>query len=593
MPITAFITAAVIGLSLLPRPSLAQERTAKTAVDTDKTAAAQSSKELDQRRRQRAVLLIKEFANRAFSFEDTSSKVLTIARFADLLWTEDELHARDLFARALESCAPKTDAEPAEVALRAQLRRDVIAIVSHRDADLAKKLAKDNDVVGAGDSGATNIRVANKLLKNQPDQAVSFALNSLEGGISMDTVFFLLQLRAQNEPMANQMYLQVLDRLRALNCTEPETLILLGTYVFTFPGYASEPKLTPTMIKYIGIGPVMLPDITADRAKVPRQLTLAYLEAASIALSSYACATQDRAQQYAAGSLLLSKTERLAPELSFRIATSLQGLRDSVPRELLEDSTYKKVGTSALKNLDQVLADIESKPGMEYRDTQYFALVFDLSRRSDYEKARMVSAKISDVSLRERLDQLILFGEGAQIVQRETEIADAERIADKLPSGIERALLRLGIASVYARKKKQVRAEELLNAALRDTRRLDDKRVPFLLLAAASELADVKSPEAMTLLAESVRKLNMEKSKEEVVWSERIRCGPLWRDWPLEIKGIGLSFDLALPRLMEADSDLTVESVLKLAGERYLSQSLLSVASVILQGRGTKTAQTQ
>jgi hypothetical protein len=592
-PIVAFIAAVVVVLWLLPPlPSVAQERAGKAGTETDKTVAAQRTKEQEKLRKQQAVLLVKEFANRAFSFEDTASRVLSIARFADLLWTEDETHARDLFARALELCIPKTDAEPADTAMRARLRRDVIAIVSQRDIQLAKEFAKDNDDPSTSDSAATNIRVANKLLKSQPEQAMTFALNSIEGGISMDTAFFLLRLRAQNEEMANRMFLQVLNRLRALNCIEPEALILLGTYVFTFPGYVNEPNLSPTMIKYIGIGPVMLPDIRADRAEVPRQLILAYLEAAATTLSSSVCASQDRGQMYAASYLLLNKTELLAPELSARLAASMQSLRDTVPRELLEDGTYKKLKTGPQKTLDETLAEIENKSGVDLRDAQYFALVFDLWRRSDFENARKVTSKISVVSLRERLGQLILFGEGAQLIKSETKIGDAERIADKLPLGIERVLMRLGLASLYARKKNETRAEELLNLSLRDTRRLNDNRVPFLLLATASELAGLHSPEAMTLLAESVRKLNADKSKEEVVWSEKISCGALWRDWPLEIKGIDNSFDLALPRLIEADTDVTVESVLKVSNERYLSQALLTVANLILQNSRNKLAQT-
>ena len=591
--ITALIVAAVTGPLLLSPASLAQERDQNIGAHADKTAAAQPAKDLEKRRKQRAVLLVKEFANRAFSFEDQASKVFSIARFADLLWPEDEFHARNLFTRALELCVTKADAPAAEVALYTRLRREVIAFISHRDIELAKQLAKESDRANNGESTATNIRIANRLLKSQPEQAVSFALDSLAGGVSMDTVFFLLRLRAQNEQMANQMFLQVLNRLPAMNCTEPETLILLGTYVFTFADYSNEPNLTPTMIKYIGVGPVMLPDISADRAEVPRQLTLAYLEAAATVLESSVCAAQDRSQLYAASYLLFSKTQRLAPTLSLRIATSMQSLRNSVPRELLEDSTYKKVSSSPLKGLDQTLAEIEMKNGVEYRDAQYFALVFDLWRRSDFELARMVTSKISDASLRERLGQLILFGEGAQIIKGEINIDDAQRVADKLPLGIERALLRLGIASVYARKKNQERADEMLNASLRDTRRLDDSRVPFILLAAASELAGLHSPEAMTVLAEAVRKLNAHKSKDEVVWTEKISCGVLWRDWSLEIQGLGTDFERALPRLMEADPDVTVESVLKLSNERYLSQALISVANLILQDKKKETAQRQ
>ena len=101
------------------------------------------------------------------------------------------------------------------------------------------------------------------------------------------------------------------------------------------------------------------------------------------------------------------------------------------------------------------------------------------------------------------------------------------------------------------------------------------------MLAAASQLARIDSPDAMVMLGEVVRKLNTAKANafEEVAWEEKVTCGVLWRDWSLEIKGIGNSFTEALPDLMRADADVAVETVLKLTHEKYLSQALLEVAA--------------
>jgi hypothetical protein len=337
------------------------------------------------------------------------------------------------------------------------------------------------------------------------------------------------------------------------------------------------------MIKYIGVGPIMLPDISVDRAEVPGRLILGYLEAAATVVSSPLCASQDRAQLYAAGYLLLEKTKRLAPHLSSRIASSMQAIRNGVPPSLLEDSTYKKIETKSAQSLDQMIAEIEGNTGAEYRDAQYFALVFDLWRRSDFEKAQMVNSRIADANVRERVARLIAFGEGAAIVNSETNLDQAERIAGKLPAGIERALLRLGLASVYAKNKNRLRAEESINASLKDARALDDNRAAFLLLAAASELALIHSADAMTVLSESVRKLNADKSNKDVLWEEKITCGGLWRDWPLAIGRVRHSFGRALPLLLEADADVTVETILKITDERHLSEGLVAVGTFILQ----------
>jgi hypothetical protein len=581
MRLRSNITACLMALVFVVSSSSGQKPSVKTAPDANETGASEALKDVENRRKQRAVLLVKDFANRAFSFEDSSNKILSIARFADLLWKEDEIHARQLFLRALELCTPASDASTADRERLVRLRRELVAIISTRDVALAKQLTKDIES-SSSEAGATNLRVAQRLLKTEPEAAVRFAQRSLDSGISMDLVFFLLRLRAQDQQMANRLYLEVLNRVAVMKCAGPEALIQLGTYVFTFSDQASEPKLSPAMLKYVGIGPVLLPDISAERPEVPPSLVRAYLEAAANVLSNPMCASADRAQLYAASYLLLNKANRLAPDLSSRIAASMQSLRDVVPRELTDESTYKSE-TNANKTLDETLAEIEGKPDVEYRDAQYFAWTFDLWRRSDFDNARRVSSRISDTNLRERLSRMILFGEAARLLQNETKIDEAERIAAKLPLGIQRALLRLGLAAVYAQRKNRARAEESIDEALRDARRLDDNRVPFLLLAAASQLAGINSPDAMTVLAESVRKLNANKPNQEILWHEEITCGGLWRNWPLDVKGVNNSFAPGLPLLMKADADVTVETILKISDEKHLSQALLEVARLSLE----------
>jgi len=67
----AILAVGLTGLVLLVTPSLAQKP---------------ASNYVENGRKQRAVLLVKDFANRAFSFEDSSTKILSVARFGDLLW---------------------------------------------------------------------------------------------------------------------------------------------------------------------------------------------------------------------------------------------------------------------------------------------------------------------------------------------------------------------------------------------------------------------------------------------------------------------------------------------------------------------------
>src|SRR5215510_2423108 len=162
----AILAVGLTGLVLLVTPLLAQKP---------------ASNYVENGRKLRAVLLVKDFANRAFSFEDSTTRILSVARFADLLWKEDEIHARQLFTRALELCTPATDATATDRERLARLRREVIAIISTRDVALAKQLTKDNE--SGSEAGATNLRVANRLLQTEPEAAVNFARRGLDSGV--------------------------------------------------------------------------------------------------------------------------------------------------------------------------------------------------------------------------------------------------------------------------------------------------------------------------------------------------------------------------------------------------------------------------
>jgi hypothetical protein len=578
--VTFFICLA--NFTLLTPCALAQQN---SAIATRRHPETNLEKQLSNpTKRQQVVALIKEFANRTFAFENLDTKILSIAHFADLLWNDDEASARDLFNKSLEFCLQSDNSLPAGTDRKSQLRLEVLALLARHDASRANRLIGEyRNASFDTDSGATDLQIANRLLKTQPNQAVQFAEQRINSGISFDLVFFLLRLRAVNESKANSLFLQVLNHLAQEQCVDPEMLILLGTYVYTFPTVSGE-AITPSTIKYIGIGPVLLPDITQPRAGVSPQLILAYLTAATEVLGNQLCSSDEKAKLYAASYLLLNKTSVAAPDLAARISLTMQTVRQDVPPELLEDSNYKAIESDSSKTLAETLTDIEKKLGLEARDNQYFVLVYDLWRRSDFQNARLVNQRISDTRLRERLSGLITFRECAQIIETEGKADEVERLISTLTPGIERALSRLGLAQLYARKRNRLKARESINAALVDARRLDDPRAPFIMLAAAREFACIKSADATPLFTEAINRLNLQNPEEQknLSWRERLSSGMLDRDWPLEIKGVTTTFRMALPDLMRADSHVVVETTLKLKNEAYLSEALLEVASVLL-----------
>ncbi len=466
------------------------------------------------------------------------------------------------------------------------LRRKVIASIARRDPKLAEKLIRDDGLGDNIDDGnaATNIEVANSLVKTQPDKAVEFAERGLETGINTETVYFLLRLRRQSEPGADQLFANILARIAAQPFVDADTLLLLGTYVFTFPRSGSELRnLSSEGIRYVGVGPLLLVDISADRPNVSRSLVIGYLQVATEVVCRSVAQTQDRMKFYATGYLLLNKTERFTPELTPRIAMAMQALSQDVPNELKQESTYKNSEVRAPKDFDEITKELEKKEDVHYRDSLYLSLVSDLWQRSDYAKARIVNARISDMAVRDRLTSIIGFGEATTALKKGA-VGEAEKMCVRLPQGIERALLRLGIAHMYADKGDLPRAAESINASLLDAAKLDDSRRPYLVLSAASQLVHVNAPAATATLLDAVRQFNaLKDSTVDDNWDERVEVGMLWRDFPLEVEGVSHSFSQAMPDLMRADPDGTVGAVMGLTHEKHLSLALVEAAAVLLK----------
>ena len=80
------------------------------------------------------LIQVKKFAERALSFKDLSTQVLTVSRLANLLWDDDEVHARQLFTKALDACS-LAEATASKASKRGVIstRRQIIGYISRRD----------------------------------------------------------------------------------------------------------------------------------------------------------------------------------------------------------------------------------------------------------------------------------------------------------------------------------------------------------------------------------------------------------------------------------------------------------------------------
>ena len=396
----------------------------------------------------------------------------------------------------------------------------------------------------------------------------------------------LLQLRAKNEAATNELFLETLTQLALDPAVDADTLLRLGTYVFTSPRVnARDPNVPPDMTTVVGVANMLVTDITADRPGVPPPLIRAYLEAAVSVIMRPLPPPDQRPRLYAAEYLLLPKAERYAPDLAPQIAFAMQALTPNVPQELTQESTYSNFKDSTPKDLDEDLNEIDKDQNEESRNGKYLSLAADYWGRNDFRNARAVASKITDAEARAGLETLIDFGEAVRRLESEKDYDGAEKIAARLPQGVERAVLWLAIAHAHMKNGASARASEAIRFSLASARQVEDARRPFLILSAASELARVDRVLAQITLAEAVKEFNARKkgSLNEVVWEQRVEAGVLWRYFPLRVKGVGFSLEQTLPSLLDADMEGTLASVNNLTGEEEVEQVLTTTAAVLLK----------
>lgn len=547
---------------------------------------SQQLPEAEAERRRMAVQRAEAFAQKILGFRDVEIKVLATARMADLLWKDDEGYARRLFTKALDltNAGATSDEEAGHLA---SLRRQVIAILSRRDAKLARSLMDADKETDSAQRMEANFSIAYDAVRKEPQKAVEFAERSLNDGVFPYMVSLLMELRRKDVRAANALFLKTLDRLVAQPTVDANQLLYLGTYVFTSPKIDPNDKtISPNAVAQVGVGSFLLYDITADRPDVPVALVVAYLKAATKILTRNIYDSRERQVYYAASYLLLPKLQKYAPDLIAPLSASMSALAPGIPQEMTETSAYANFKNEPQKDLDARLKEIESITDERMRNGRYLFLTFTLWQSKDFAHARLVADKITDLVAARQLQTLISFGEAAvSLEQNKNQLLEVEAAAEKLPQDIERALLWLGIARAYADQGNAARAREAIEKALTAAEHIEDGRKPLLTLSAASLLARVSEARASSTLGQAVRQFNAQKpaSLREVSWRRRIETGSTRLDFPLKVKGVDLGFSRSLPPLFTADLESTLAAVNELTAEDLQAQAWLVITAMTLK----------
>jgi TonB family protein len=579
-PLLSILLVTILTLSSIVNAQQSQKQTAQKLGDEQPPANLSSDDKPDTKL---AIYQVHRIAEKLLALRSVRVKAFELARLAAVLWKQDEAHARVLFEKALNLTI--SNGNDAEARALSTLHRRVIALVARSDAEWAKRLIDSAAKREAEDqrsktlSGA-NIRTALGLVEDDPAVAVQFAERSLKGGVHSAFLDFLLTLRKNNEPEANRLFLQALTYLSqqpAVNITEFHSL---GLYLFTAQDLIDSDHYAMTLVDQI-----LVPNITADRPAVPRPIVRAYLATAADVLWRMTSDSEQRKYGYALCYMLLPKSRMVAPDLTAKFDAVMATLTPQVPAGLTSDSAFRYMKPLATTT-EEKLTKAENQPDQESRDIGYLEIAFQAWRKGDFKTARVAQGRISVLEASQRLAAIIDFGDGAWTIRQNTaDIRKAEAMANRLPQGIERSILLQAIAKNRGKGSDSYLTEEIIDTAVKATRSMNDGRRPFLLLTAAAQLANLKSPAVHTAVAEAVRDFNSfeEPALAGLDWAQSIQIGPMNARFPLEIANIDFSFNEAFHAVAVADPEAAMARAEELRHENLRAQGLVEVAKAFLE----------
>lgn len=538
-----------------------------------------------------AVYQVHRLAEKILALRSVRTKAVEVARLASVLWKHDEAHARVLFEKALKLTIAN-GGDPEQRALSISHRR-VIALIARNDAEWAKRLIaaaakRDLEDERSKTFSSTNMGIALDLLDEDSPVAAQFAERSLKGGFNEALVDFLLRLRTKDEAGANRLFVQALNHLSQQPALNVSDLHSLGLYLFSNADNVDTEYHVFSLVEHI-----LVPNITADRPNIPQALVRAYFSTAADVLWRMTADARQRKYSYALCYMLLPKSRTLAPDVTAKLEAVMAALSPQVPVTLTKDSAFRYLNQPPTTT-EEKLTKAENRPDQESRDLAYLEIALQTWRKADFKTARIAQGRISVGEASQRLAAIIDFGDGAwTIKQNASELSKAQAMSDRLPEGVERSILLQAIAKIQAKEPNPNLSEETILKALKAARSTSDGRRPFLLLTAAAQLADLKSPVAYSALAEAVKSFNSfeESTLADVDWAQTVEIGPQKARFPLDVANIDFDFNEAFRAIALADPESAMAQADELQHEKLRAQGLVEVARALLEKVPPKEAE--
>jgi TonB family protein len=522
------------------------------------------------------------------SFQSPIIKAAGLTRIADIVWAQDEQYTRGLFDRALSlTGGGGGDAKIAKA--QSYLRREIIARIARHDAEWAKRLidetATDEDEKqGAAERGELGIETAKRLYEEDPKLATEFASRSLQGGVSPELVWFLKSLRQRDEASADRLFLSALDQFAHQPSFNAEAFAMFGTYIFTSPRLDGGDT---TSVMLTRVGDVGMIDITADRPGVRPSLIPAYLRTAAGLLRQPTADPQQRKLNYALAYLLMPKALKFAPGLAAQLGASLADLSTGVPPAMTHEAAFANINKKTVDSPEQVMSNAERLPDSESRDIAYLDVASRAWLKKDFATAQVACAKIENKDARSQLGSLIEFGKAsAQIESNSRQLSEATALAERLPQGVERAVLYFGISEAAFKGQNHVLANEAAAQGRKAALSVTDPRQPHLLLLAAKQFARHDVVAAESAFNEGLKGFNAldGEALAGVSWNQKVQVAELVVDFPLAVPGLDFSFNKSFRSVLSfAGFDGGISRARELKSEQLRMSAFTALADELLK----------
>ena len=545
---------------------------------TDKPAPAKRLPAADAVKKDREFdpFVPRHAAEKLFAIDNVQTKSIGLARLASLIWKHDEDYARTLFEKALAVTNPQSN--PSDGRLRV-IHRNVISVIAIRDAEWAKRLIDAQASQDERGRNSANINTALALIESSPGQAVEFAQRALRDQLNPAFLDFLLTMRKTDQARADQTFLQVLRFLGQQSQPDIKSLHLMGVYLFTAPHMIDSAGYAVTVVDRI-----LVPNITAQRPGVPPALVRTYLTTSSSLLLRAATDTAQQQFIYALGRMLLLKAQSIAPDLVSQFEAAMAAVSSTVPPTLVNESAFKYIDMKP-RTPEESLANAEQKTDELEREIAFLDIAASAWRKSDFKTVRAAAGMIKNTDASQALNLLADYGEAAALLKRDpTNVAAAEKVAYKLPPGLERSMLMLSIAQTLVKSGKVAEAEEAIDASLKAAAAVDDFHRPCLSLVATGQLAQLRSLRAPTAVASTIKELNSFDAVNyaAVEWVREVEVGPLKSIFLLDAFGLDLDLNTALRAIFLSDLEIGFTRAQELKNEGLRSRALVEFVAAYL-----------